>query len=351
MNTTWLSVRPLDTMMVRDGRAFTAGVSSRARPVAPTPSTLGGVMRAVLDHEPDRLVGPVVHAGGRPVFPVPADLVRDGKLVRRLTVGERDSRESSDLDQRFRLTHALVGEGQTISDRWITRDGMTGWLNGSGMPAGTDIPEQDLHQLTEPPWVPENRVGLARQWDGEFVGTAAPKYLYSADHLRMHEDASLLMGYRSAARLPIRRSVVPLGGLGRTASVTEHGATDPFPPLPSSFPGGRVAIYLATPALVADVLWTPPQPGVRLCALAVAGAQTVATASPRQGVHATSRLLWAVPAGSVFYLTFDGADDAQAESTALSWAQAHHGDLLPGLSREVMPIVTAGFGTCLTGSW
>jgi CRISPR-associated protein Cmr3 len=351
MSVTWLSVRPLDTMMVRDGRSFTAGSSARARPVAPHPSTLGGVVRAVLGQDADRLVGPVAQVGGRPVFPVPADVVRDGKLVRRLAVRERDPRESSDLDQRYRLTHGLVGEGQSIGDRWITGEGMAAWLTGAAPPVGTDIPEKDMNQLVGAPWVSENRVGLARRWDGEFAGTAAPKFLYSADHLRMRDDAALIMGYRHDGRLPIVRSVVPLGGRGRVVSVTDQDVADPFPPMPTSFPDGRVAVYLATPALVADVLWTPPQPGVRLCALALGGAQTVATASPRQGVHTTSRLLWAVPAGSVFYLKFDGEDSAVAEAGALSWARTHHGDLLPGLSREVMPIVTAGFGTCLTGSW
>lgn len=344
MSTVWLSVEPLDTIMVRDGRAFAAGASTRARPVAPNPSTLGGVVHAVLGQDADGLVGPVAQVGGRPVFPLPADLVRDGARVRRLVVLPRADDESSDLDQRQRLTHALVGEGDSISDRWLTKDGLAAWLNGLGIPAGTDLPEVDA-ELADAPWVPESRIGLARQWDGEFAGTAAPKFLYGTEHLRMVDGATLLMGYRFRERLPMVRTVVPLGGRGRMASVTEVDVADPFPAMPKAFPGGRVAVYLATPALVADVLWAPPRTGARLCALAVGGAQTVATASPRQGVHTTRRLLWAVPAGSVFYLEFDGEDEA------LSWARAHHGDLLPGVSREVMPIVTAGFGTCLTGSW
>ena len=63
MTITWLEVRPCDTIMIRDGRPFDIGAGSVARGVVPQPHTLGGVARAALGREVDRIVGPYVRVG------------------------------------------------------------------------------------------------------------------------------------------------------------------------------------------------------------------------------------------------------------------------------------------------
>ncbi|HKR49620.1 MAG TPA: type III-B CRISPR module-associated Cmr3 family protein [Pseudonocardiaceae bacterium] len=339
MSTTWLAVTPLDTIMVRDGRPFQMGVSSSARSVPPAPNTLGGVVGAALGRKVARhIVGPVIGTQDGLMFPAPQDIVRDGSTVRRLEVTEREATARSDLDvdDRQRLSHHLVGEGDPVSD-WISHPGLTDWLTGA-MPGGQDVPEPPL--WTDPAWVPETRLGLARHWSGPLAGTAAPGLLYTMTQLRPREGTRFLVGCVDDEPLEIRDDVVPLGGRGRLAEVTVvPGQVLPDPP--ADFPCGRLTVYLVTPALLQD-RWRCPSEA-KLSAVAVAGPHPVASARPGDDFASSRLLRWAVPAGSVFFLTFE------SPAKAKEWARRHHGGLLP--NQSPLPIVTAGFGTCLAGRW
>lgn len=357
MTVTWLAVEPLDTVMVRDGRTFTAGAASRAVGTPPPPSTIGGVLRSAVGRDVERILGPVVTTEkGVPVFPVPQDIVRDGSVVRRLDLTPREPGEVSDVDPDeesaaaggLRLSHGLVGEG-TPEPSWITKRGLGDWLRAEGSLAPGQRVEMRWARgqlVRDPAWLPERRLGLARHWDGEGLGTARPGMLYTMAHLRPRDGVRLLVACVDTSPVEVEQDVVGLGGRGRLARVsvaddlTSEGV---FPAAPTGFPGGRVAVYVATPALLGTVLWHPP--GARLCAVAVSGPQPIATASQRDPKRfgESRQLAWAVPAGSVFYLTFDIAEDAQR------WAQRYHGELLPGAAD--LRIVTAGFGTCLMGRW
>ncbi|MCM3926193.1 type III-B CRISPR module-associated protein Cmr3 [Frankia sp. AiPs1] len=115
----------------------------------------------------------------------------------------------------------------------------------------------------------------------------------------------------------------------------------------------RLLVYLATPALFADG-WRPrPQeigPGLTLVAASVVGPRVITTARPDlvTGAVSNGRLLWAAPAGSVYYLR---ADDHQVAAELI---RACHGRLLtadtpfPQIDDEV---ITAGFGLALIGRW
>jgi len=339
VSTTWLAVTPLDTIMVRDGRPFDAGAASSASSVPPAPNTLGGVVWAAIGRNvKHHIVGPVVDTARGLMFPAPQDVVRDGQVVRRLAVTARDVTAVSDLDfdDRQRLSHHLVGEGDPVSD-WISRRGLTDWLTGT-MAGGQDVAQPP--PLADPAWVPETRLGLARHWSGPLAGTAAPGLLYAMTQLRPREGTRFLVGCVDDEPVTIRDDLVPLGGRGRLAEVTV-ASEDVLPARPEDFPGGRLTVYLATPALLKNRWWSPPD--AELSAVAVADPQPLASASPR-GDFAGSRLLaWAVPAGSVFFLTFESPGKAK------EWADRHHGGLLP--NQSPLPIVTAGFGTCLTGRW
>jgi len=339
VSTTWLGVRPLDTIMVRDGRPFDAGAASSAVSVPPAPNTLGGVVRAAIGLDcdvADHLVGPFVETQAGVVFPAPLDVVRDGQTVRRLMVDQRDPTAVSDLDSHHRLGCHLVGDGDPVLG-WISEPGMADWLTGA-MPGGEVMAEPPL--LADPPWVPEARLGVARHWSGRLAGTADPGLLYSMTQLRPREGTRFLVGCVDDQPITIRESLVRFGGRGRLAEVaitTKPALPDP----PDDFPGGRLAVYLATPALLKERIWKPPE--AKLTAVAIRGPQPVASASPRTGFSGTRLLVWAVPAGSVFFLTFKTSGEAG------NWARRHHGNLLP--YQAPLPIVSAGFGTCLTGRW
>lgn len=352
MTLTWLAVTPLDTIMVRDGRPFDAGATGTARSVAPLPSTLGGAVRTAVGrdiHLPGpgglddgHLVGPVVDTALGPMFPVPADVVRDDRILRRLAMRPRRTGSASDLDDRLRLDHAPVGDGDPLRE-WISGGDLAAWLRADARAAPGEQVDISVHR--DPAWVPENRLGLARRWRGPLAGTASPGMLYAMTQLRPREGTRLLVGCADADRVAVREEVVPLGGRGRLAHVDVLDGPTPLPDPPDGFPGGRLVVYLATPALVDLTTWQAPS-GARLCAVLTGGPEPVATASPRAGFAESRSLVWAVPAGSVLYLQFDGADGAAA---AAHWSKAHHGRLLPG--QLDVRMVSAGFGTCLTGRW
>ncbi|HEX5115093.1 MAG TPA: type III-B CRISPR module-associated Cmr3 family protein [Pseudonocardiaceae bacterium] len=344
--TTWLAVEPLDTIMVRDGRQFDAGDAGAATAVAPPPSTLGGAVGAALGegasggHRADELVGPFLAVAGDPRFPTPQDITLDDDAdVHRLAARPAHPDERTDLSGS--LSHLLVGPGDPVGG-YLDTDGLTDWLSGDGelAPGHSARPAWWRERLVGAPWYGERRVGLARRVEGEFADTADPGMLYAATHLRPVEDMGFVVGCVASGPLAVVDDLVPLGGRGRLATVR---VCDPpeLPAMPRDFPDGRVAVCLATPALLGDVRWQPA--GARLCAMALGGPQTVATASPREGLWRTRRLRWAVPAGTVYYLDFGSAEAAGA------WARRHHGRLLPGQIGE--PIVHAGFGTCLVGRW
>lgn len=330
--------------MVRDGRGFDAGATSVAVASAPPPSTLGGVVfQAVGDDVGGHILGPIVATEtDGPVFPVPLDVVRDddGEL-RRLTVRELASGEKHDANPQ--LTHVLIGDGDPVTG-FLDTDGMAEWLHaGDELTPGADItPEWWDGHVSSLPWHEENRVGLALRRDGRYAGTADAGMLYAMTHLRPAEGTQLLVGCVDQTAVTVVKKLVHLGGRGRLAAVDVATEQQVLPEPPDSFPGGRVAVYLATPALLEDVCWSPP--GARLCGMALSGPHPIASASPRRGLWQTRLLTWAVPAGTVFYLDFHGD-----ENNARWWAHEHHGGLLPG--QRALRLVDAGFGTCLTGRW
>jgi CRISPR-associated protein Cmr3 len=338
----WLSFEPLDTLMVRDGRGSDFGVSSILPSTVLLPSTTGGaVAAAVAGSDTGCLLGPVLAPRGRPVYPVPYDVVRteDG------TIGRLDPQEVSD-DEHTDLggtpTHLLRGEGDPLGGYCDTTS-MTGWLaNG------------DRIRPTASPWAVEPRIGLALRGAGDGPGTAEDGMLYASAHLRPIDGLRIMVGCLRDSPLELVRDTVQLGGRGRLAAVSQAPDLE-FPDRPTSFPGGRVTVYLATPALLDNVCWHPV--GAALCAVATAGPQPVATVTkPGRGQRRMAwdarHLQWAVPAGSVYYLDFGDA------ATAADWAAVHHGRLLPGQidrllpgQRQGPPLAAAGFGLCFVGRW
>jgi CRISPR-associated protein Cmr3 len=153
-------------------------------------------------------------------------------------------------------------------------------------------------------------------------------------------------------------TVVQLGGRARLADVTPVMGVD-WPGRPTRFPGGRVLVYVATPAIWPDPAeedrdrpvsgWRPPvPPGARMMAAAVGHPMPVATARPEGSGLTQRRLRWAVPPGSVYLLQF-GDGGPEAESAALMWATATHGRAYGRDAND--RLLTAGFGVVLTGVW
>ncbi|MBN1173564.1 MAG: hypothetical protein JXA67_15445 [Micromonosporaceae bacterium] len=394
MTRRWLGFLPRDTVMVRDGRSFDAGPAdgsgNDAAAVGPWPSTVAGaVTTAFGEAEPDEVRGPVLaqrHSSGSwsSYFPVPADVV---------TV-ERDARRNGNRIPALRLRPAQLGAASAGAvPAWDVATDLDDGPNLFMMPpAGRDAVEPvegllpgdamgayladamaegaDLRRAglwTKPPLVPERRVGLARE-----ARTAMEGYLYSVTHLRPADDGwgflvECVDGDHTTGVAPL--GAVPLGGKARMADVEVLGGCC-WPAAPGTFPGGRVLLYVATPAVWPGG-WRPPLPAdAQLVGACVPAPLPVATASARrarqprlgggtrpQGFLATARLRWAVPAGAVYLVQFRSTTAGMgAADRAAAWAAEVHGRALgPSADRDpgtgADRTRTAGFGVVLTGRW
>lgn len=351
----WVVLEPLDTLVVRDGRAFDAGLQSVARTSIPTPGTLAGAVGAAFGAQPgagldpaargrdvpERLLGPVPvvrrqrqwHAR----WPVPCDVVRDDDdpALRRLAVsvpepGTGHEPRGIDHDLSGQVATLPTGSGQPAGGWWETGE-LADYL------ASGEVSEDTVAA----PWQIERRVGLARNEDR----TATEGMLYSAEHLRPGDGTGFAMCCVGGPETALP-ATVNLGGRGRRAQLHDAVTAPELPGPAAGAPDGRLLLYLATPSVFADG-WRPDLsawPGTELISAALGEPQTIATATPRRATGAVGggRLMWAVPAGSVYFLKF-GSEQAALDAAA-------------GLRRRTLPqaadsLATAGFGFALTGSW
>jgi CRISPR-associated protein Cmr3 len=355
----WLAFTPRDTILVRDGRPFDAGLDSRAEAVLPTPSTVAGAVGAAYGREPSRVRGPVFArhdpprrgggSGGRwSVFlPAPGDLVTDPDdvgLVRRLRPVAVDG-VVTDISGQCPMV--MLGDGEPLRP-WLSRDVLQDYLHGRLLATGEDVgvPLDGLDVwCPQDGWVSETRVGLARDDDR----VAQVGLLYQSSHLRTTAGVAVLAECEfDDTPPPDAVGVVRLGGRGRLADVTPVDVVD-WPTLPTGFAGGRVLVYVATPAIWPQGWQIPLPADARLVAAVVADALPVATARPVGARIVDTALRWAVPAGSVYLLQFTDPDPDQAERDAHIWARKVHAK---GYGRDARDrLLTAGFGVVLTGVW
>ncbi|MFF8763484.1 type III-B CRISPR module-associated Cmr3 family protein [Nocardiopsis dassonvillei] len=370
----WMALRPRDAVQVRDGRTFAAGAGGAAHTQRPWPSTVAGALGAAFKAaagpdtdpapEPRTVRGPFFgrwDTGAQRwnlAFPVPADVVPSDtspRLWRRLR--SQDTPALTDLDQDgMRWLHA-PDAGTRDEELWWSPSAMRDYLHGKDIDSG-------LLSSLSPPLTIERRTGIARQGR-----TARHAHLYASDYLRLRENADEEWAFLALCELDPALSPPPpgpvrLGGEGRLADVRVCERQDrlALPAHPERFPGARVLVYLATPAIwrrrspdgTWRNTWLPPLPeGAHLVSAAVNGPEHVASARPdRNGGVEYAWLRWAVPAGSVYLLRFTGPDPERA---ARDWAVRAHGrawgeggDNPDHTGRR---LATAGFGLILTGTW
>ena len=347
----WISLTPWDTISVRDGRSFDAGSDALATAVMPSPSTTGGVIADAAAGLPERLIGPFparLHEGGSPrmatpYFTAPATLAiprdRGGYAVLRPDL------DGPVTDLPVAPLRPEVGE---------RTEPAAGYVAGGALQALLldETDDEDLYDDAGVRVTPESElfhrethVGLAL--DGR---RAREGFLYAIQHLRptvRDGNVTWLVGTQwPPPGAPAVDTSVSMGGRGRrvdalTVRLAPHG----MPMAPADHPGGRVAVYCATPAWWPDG-WSPPIPeGAELVAAAVDRIPVTTRTVTAEGT--THRLLWCARPGSVYHLRF--AD----ESAAVHWSRTHHGVSLLGSDPDptTRRLGTAGFGIVFTGRW
>ncbi|WP_396911949.1 type III-B CRISPR module-associated Cmr3 family protein [Mycolicibacterium sp.] len=349
----WVVLEPLDTVIVRDGRAFDAGAQSQSRTVAPTPTTMAGAIGAAYGAAPgagrssgssrgkdlpSHVQGPfAVHregAGWQGQWPIPADIVAVYGGWERLSLVDPGDAEH-DLSSEVELLLDDGGSDSTPATGWWDEQALTEYLHEGAV----------SDPIVGEPWEIERRVGLAREDDR----TAKDSMLYSAEHLRFVDGHGLAARCLGGPDHPLA-AMVNFGGRGKRAQVHQvQDITVPEPP--DSFDGGRLLLYLATPAIFPGGGWRPDLarwPGATLAAAAVGRPQVVTTATPRRtnGSVGDGLLMWAVPAGSVYYLRFP-SEAAAADAAEFLRFEPLDQHLVDGRNW----LSTAGFGLAFTGRW
>ncbi|GHD16461.1 hypothetical protein GCM10007147_04590 [Nocardiopsis kunsanensis] len=363
----WTSLRPRDAVHVRDGRTIISGAGGAARTRQPWPTTIAGALGAAFAARPGtprpRTVrGPFLgyREGPAPewslTFPMPADLVRtqDGHGWRRVRPRDLEGVRTDADEPGMRFLHA-DDAGDSPDDLWLHREDLENHLCGHD-------PDQDELDDLKPPMERERRVGIARE-----DRAVMHSHTYTTEYLRLKDTQLRTWAFLAVSELAPGAAApepgpVRLGGGGRVADLevcqAEHSPN--FPQRPKSFPGGKVLVYLATPAIWRvrgdregwRNRWAPPLPeNAHLVAAAVKRAEHVASSGlDGQKTPRYAWLRWAVPAGSVYLLQFTGpAPEAAAErwarrSHARAWGETDSDEV----TRE---LATAGFGLVLTGTW
>jgi len=325
----WVVLEPLDTITVRDGRSFDAGQQSVARAALPSPGTVAGAIGAAYGARPGagldpaargrdvpaQVLGPFVvrrrRGQWRVRWPVPCDVVREDEspVPVRLAVSSPASGGGSAADVEHDLdgqvARLLTGHGDPAGGWWET-DELAGYLAGGEISGDT----------VAAPWEIERRVGLAL----EAPRTAAEGMFYSAEHLRLLDGVGWAACCIGGPQISLPQTV-QLGGRSRAAQVHDGVPEPAVPAVPSAAPGGRLLLYLATPAVFAGG-WRPDLsawPGTELVAAALGDPQVIASATPDRatGGVGRGRMMWAVPAGSVYYLRFPSEQSALAAAAEL----------------------------------
>lgn len=335
---TWYAIQPHDTFLIRDGRTFDTGSGAVFESVLPRPGTIGGAVAAAIGGDFQSLRGPFLGdcftEKWTLYFSQPRDVVRNG-WVRPDWTRIHPVRGSESLETSARIGGMLVEVDEEYrSTTWeyesalVSVDAIRRYLNNSEYPPE---PDQGFSSLDD--FAPsERRVGIAVE-----EGRVRDGFLYQATHRRLDEDVAFLADVETPQDIPTLS--VPFGGAGRYAEIRRVEQVD-FPEGPSSYPGGRLLLYVATPAIWSGGSMPPLPKEVTVVGAAIGPQEAIAAgASYRNGIKSTT-LRWAVPAGSVYFLEFP------SEAAALGWATRHSGKAL-GNDR----FASTGFGVVLTGRW
>ena len=263
----WLGFDAVDSWMFRDGRPFEqtdAGAAVAASVFPPFPPTLVGAVRALLwrrapggnwdkgklgdgtNWQNGATLGPlqfgppvVLHDNNTPVFPVPLHVVegkdKQTKEKKLAFLRPADAVMHCDLgDVRLPAPVDDLEGIKTISDRWVTLDGMRAILGGR-------LPEKDHLVPVRDLWRTEERVGIGIDPGSRVVRESQ---LYMASHVRLQENVRLaveMQGWDGA----VPEKLTPLAGEHRMAEVQTLRQEITLPKPVGSKDGGIVLIAIS----------------------------------------------------------------------------------------------------------
>lgn len=359
------TIRPLDPLVLGDGRPFSAdpGALAAGGLLLPMPSTLAGAVRtaigraqtnpnwAALREQP--VHGPLFAVDGAVLAPMPADavLMSEGEELRlvRARPTEVGDDGGSDLPEGLALIGIPPGTesfepSKHDPPRWMSLDQLDAWyadgklFEAEGQGGVWKVPLES----GKPPWDDDKTARIEKDLRAH-VGIshatlAAEKgMLYQTTGAAYGDKQSLLV--RTEAT--VRPGVMPLGGERRLACLSDGGA-DAW-----VCPKGRrkrlasatqVAMVLVTPA-VFELGYKPKNLpstlGVKVSLVAAAMARREAVSGWDLAKGGPKPVRWLAPAGSVYWLDVPVGEGAKLADRWLQPVSDHPDDRRDGFGLAV----------------
>lgn len=341
------TIRPLDPLVLGDGRPFSAdpGALAAGGLLLPMPSTLAGAARSAIGRaqsNPDWAAlqkvpvhGPLLCVNGAIQAPMPADAVLmssdDALCLVRARPSELGSDEGTDIPDGLSPLGLPSGtEGFEPSKHdppaWMSLDQLAAWYADEelfGARGRGGVWKVPLGKDRKPPWAYEKttrietdrrvHVGISHE-----TQAAAKGMLYQTTGAAYGDKQALLV--RAETKIPL--GVMPLGGERRLACLAD-GSEDAWSPA-----GVRERLMTATK--VAMVLVTPAifdhgfRPSGLAATLGLTSVKVVAAAMRRREAVSGWDLVkggpkpvrWLAPAGSVYWLDIPAGE---GEKLAERW--------------------------------
>ncbi len=339
-----LFIQPMDVLLFRDGRPFSAGSDHHAESMFPPyPSVIQGAIRSYqlarlgvdLHNRADieNVVGkPNTYGSLHLRGPFLAKKDSQGKITRYFPQpadAQKVSRGVIKQADKPRILPANVGTNSPTpmligwndppqkgeSGLWLTEESLYQYLDGKAVKT---IPETDL-------FITENRFGIGTN---STTGTTLQGALYEVSFVRLQQSVGLLVemegdGYDTWDQT----GVLQLGGESRSATY-EVVTLPPLQPPPFSIPR-RFKLYFATPTYFSKG-WIPSSWNlffdgqIILQAAAVGRYESVGGVNlahdPKRPdeLHRPSRRY--VPAGSVYYFSQEGSETVRFKPSLIQKA-------------------------------
>ncbi len=378
-----IKIEPMDTLLFRDSRPFSAGEDTMAEFNFPSPLTFyGAIGNAILnvtglDHkkfiDPSfdhpvlgkydselkntrdtrvKLKGPFLHRDGKIFFPPPSNLWiygQENKYIPKIAL-PYDNEYKWDIKKEnlkpLRLPKVQHSKLKPLN-KYISIDVLSGYLSGK--------PKTFPGRSEDEFFVREARYGHAISQDSQ---TVKDRCFYSATHIRFREKVEgtnhIKTGYILIAEgieeNDLQDKIIYLGGERRKAIISVCNVKNFVPEQPEVLNAikstKKFFIYLATPAIFADGWYIDNNSefkGAELVGAAVNKPQYISGWRIKENMKGEPRAIKkAVRSGSVYFFEAKLWTDKQFEDM---YKKYHFGK---SLSDEYP---SAGFGIGLIGSW
>ncbi|MBO6102862.1 MAG: hypothetical protein J6P03_06375 [Opitutales bacterium] len=404
-----INIKPLDVLFFRDSRPMEGSFRGVGDNI-PLPHAFNGVVRSVLtDMENEKLrgslltAGPFFEYGGEVYFNAPQDLLLNGDgRVLYLEPRETKNEEAflSNLPAGLSVISANgIRPTKKNLGRFISKAGFEKYLDKEELNASNFKNNSDFFST-------ENYIGIAID---PLTQTAADEKFYSKSTMRLNENARFTGLARFSRSLP-ENAYVKFGGEARCADFTSEEISSPFLPRCGKIGSTRIKFVLLTPAIYKTWRpdWIDENNNVRILdgpgakKLERLGAKGVQAGKPikarlvgakidrpiaisgyaaggdkiqnrqdgfimrkRDGIwqkekddkfyRGSKPLLFAVPAGSVYYLEAETPDDASKLADALNWHGERANPASQSAGGEIKNIRSLlgekGYGIGVCGNW